>query len=137
MKIVDGKRVKTGGRKPGSRNKETVDREAAIQASGLTPVDYMLSVLRNKKSSVEDKRWAAAAAAPFVHPRLSTIVVAQARPSPGLTPMELWDLARRLAWILRSGAAQHAEMRQRLALPAPRELVMVPQEPPPDDREAA
>ena len=93
MKIVDGKRVKTGGRKPGSRNKETVDREAAIQASGLTPVDYMLSVLRNKKSSVEDKRWAAAAAAPFVHPRLSTIVVAQARPSPGLTPMERWDQA--------------------------------------------
>ena len=37
------------GRKKGSPNKVTAAREAEIAASGLTPLDYMLGILRDKK----------------------------------------------------------------------------------------
>jgi hypothetical protein len=43
------KGVKTGGRKKGVRNKATAAKAAEVAASGLTPLDYMLSLLlRNK-----------------------------------------------------------------------------------------
>ena len=62
-----------GGRPKGSKNKATVARQAAIAASGLTPLDYMLEVLRSEDSGPEDRKWAAAASAPYVHPKLSAI----------------------------------------------------------------
>ena len=62
---------KTGGRKKGTPNRGT--REKEIAKSGLTPLNYMLDVLRNGDSTVEDKRWAANAAAPYVHPRLAAV----------------------------------------------------------------
>ena len=37
---------KTGGRKKGTPNKITAAREANIAASGLTPLDFMLGVMR-------------------------------------------------------------------------------------------
>jgi hypothetical protein len=40
---------KTGGRKKGAPNKATAAKAAAIEASGLTPLDYMLSVMRDEK----------------------------------------------------------------------------------------
>lgn len=63
---------KTGGRQKGTGNKATADREAAIAASGLTPLDYMLQVMR---TSADEGRQldAAKAAAPYVHPRLSAV----------------------------------------------------------------
>lgn len=60
------------GRPKGVPNKVTLRREAEIAASGLTPLDYMLGVLRNPKSKTEDRRWAAQTAAPYVHPRLAS-----------------------------------------------------------------
>ena len=38
---------KTGGRQKGVRNKRTEAQSAAIENSGLTPLEYMLSVLRD------------------------------------------------------------------------------------------
>lgn len=64
---------KTGGRQKGTPNKATAAKRAAIEASGLTPLDYMLSVLRDETQSQEARMDAAKAAAPYVHPRLSTI----------------------------------------------------------------
>lgn len=61
------------GRPKGSKAKADLKREAAIKATGLTPLDYMLSKLRDETSSVEDRKWAAQSAAPYVHPRLSQI----------------------------------------------------------------
>ena len=61
------------GRPNGSRNKASVKREAEIKASGLTPLDYMLNVLRDEKAPKEDRMWAAQHAASFVHPKLSAI----------------------------------------------------------------
>ena len=61
------------GRPKGSPNKATQERQAEIAASGLTPLDFMLQVLRAPESSMEDRKWAAERAAPYVHPRLSAI----------------------------------------------------------------
>ena len=61
------------GRKPGQPNKKTAELVAAIEASGLTPLDYMLSVLRDEDRAFEQRFEAAKAAAPFVHARLSSI----------------------------------------------------------------
>ena len=61
------------GRKPGQRNGKTIEQVERIEASGLTPLDYMLSVMRDL--SVDDARRldAAKSAAPYVHARLSSV----------------------------------------------------------------
>ena len=61
------------GRKPGAPNKTTAERRAAIEASGLTPLDYMLAILRDDQKPFDDRFEAAKAAAPYVHARLSSI----------------------------------------------------------------
>ncbi len=62
-----------GGSRKGIPNKATAKREAEIANSGLTPLDYMLGVLRDSRSDKEDKHWAAQNAAPYVHPKLATV----------------------------------------------------------------
>ncbi len=64
---------KTGGREKGTPNKASTKREAEIKASGLTPLDFMLKVLRDESAPDEDRQWAAQSAAPYVHPRLSAV----------------------------------------------------------------
>lgn len=64
---------KTGGRAPGARNKATAAKAAAIKASGLTPLDFMMEVMRNQDYPMEARLDAAKAAAPYVHPRLANI----------------------------------------------------------------
>jgi hypothetical protein len=61
------------GRKPGTPNKASAERQAEIAASGLTPLDFMLTILRDESKPAEDRFEAAKAAAPYVHPRLSNI----------------------------------------------------------------
>jgi hypothetical protein len=63
------------GRKPGAPNKASAERQKAIEESGLTPLEYMLSVLRDTDQSMENRCWAAEKAAPYVHPRLASTEV--------------------------------------------------------------
>lgn len=63
------------GRKAGAPNKATAERQAEIEASGLTPLEYMLSILRDEKESAGNRMWAAEKAAPFVHPKLSAVTL--------------------------------------------------------------
>lgn len=66
-----GKRV-GAGRPRGAVNKATAQRQAEVAASGITPLEYMLQVMR--ESEDEAKRLdAAKAAAPYVHPRLAAV----------------------------------------------------------------
>ena len=58
-----------GGRQKGTANKITVKRAAEIAESGKTPLDFMLSVLRDEDASIKERMWAAVAAAPYVHPK--------------------------------------------------------------------
>lgn len=64
---------KTGGRQRGSRNHRTEAQAVAIEKSGLTPLDYMLTVLRDPDTDAEQRLDAAKAAAPYVHARLTSI----------------------------------------------------------------
>jgi hypothetical protein len=57
------------GRKPGIANKASIARQAEVAASGETPLDYLLRVMRDE----EARRDAAKAAAPYVHPRLAAV----------------------------------------------------------------
>lgn len=61
------------GRKVGSVTKKS--REIAEQAiaEGITPLDYMLRVLRNEEAEPHMRMDAAKAAAPYVHPRLAAV----------------------------------------------------------------
>lgn len=61
------------GRKPGAITKRTQEATAAILASGLTPLDYLLSVMRDEQKLPDVRLDAAKAAAPYVHPRLAAI----------------------------------------------------------------
>jgi hypothetical protein len=72
MGIKGGKRP-GAGRKKGIPNKVTAAKAAAIAASGLTPLDYMLSVMRDESADPERRDRAAVAAAPYAHPRLAAI----------------------------------------------------------------
>ncbi|MCC0013684.1 MAG: hypothetical protein H6877_10245 [Rhodobiaceae bacterium] len=62
-----------GGRRPGTPNKASSQREADIKASGLTPLEYMLGVLRDENMTPESRFEAAKAAAPYVHPKLAAV----------------------------------------------------------------
>lgn len=67
---------KTGGRKAGTPNKKTAEKVDAIEASGLTPLDFMLTVLRDESQSMDNRMWAAEKAAPYVHAKLANIEIA-------------------------------------------------------------
>jgi len=64
---------KTGGRQKGTPNKATARREREIAKSGLTPLEYMLKVMRNEKADPARRDDMAKAAAPYVHPKLAAV----------------------------------------------------------------
>ena len=61
------------GRKKGSKSSKNLEIAKAALAEGVTPLEYMLNVLRDEKADDQTKRWAAEKAAPYVHPRLNSI----------------------------------------------------------------
>ncbi len=63
---------KTGGRVRGVPNRASIARQAEVAASGLTPLDFMLTALRNESLDFLARFEAAKAAAPYVHPKLTT-----------------------------------------------------------------
>jgi hypothetical protein len=64
---------KTGGRKKGTPNHLTVEKAAEIAATGETPLEYMLRVMRDPRVDKERRDRNAAQAAPYVHPKLAQI----------------------------------------------------------------
>ena len=61
------------GRKPGSANKRTREIADAAAAEGVTPLEYMLAILRDEQAAPEARMDAAKSAAPYMHPRLTAI----------------------------------------------------------------
>lgn len=78
MKTTKPTKGPHGGARPGSGRKvgalTTKTREIAAKAieGGITPLDYMMSILRDETLEAAQRFEAAKAAAPYVHPRLST-----------------------------------------------------------------
>jgi hypothetical protein len=64
---------KTGGRQSGVANKRTREIADAAIREGLTPLEYMLAVLRDENADPERRDEMAKAAAPYLHPRLAAI----------------------------------------------------------------
>jgi hypothetical protein len=62
-----------GGRKAGMPNRKTAETQAAVAASGITPLDYMLSVMRDTAAEPDRRDDMAKAAAPYVHAKLAAI----------------------------------------------------------------
>lgn len=71
--MARGGKREGAGRPAGAANKRT--REIADQANreGLTPLEYMLEILRDTTRDPKDRMWAAEKAAPYVHPKLANI----------------------------------------------------------------
>lgn len=71
--MARGGKREGAGRKAGSVTTKTREMANRAAAEGLTPLDYMLQVLRDEEQPKEDRMWAAEKAAPYVHARLAAI----------------------------------------------------------------
>lgn len=65
--------IKTGGRKKGVPNKANAAKAAEMAATGETPLDYMVRIMRDRSADNDRRDKMAAAAAPYVHPKLANI----------------------------------------------------------------
>lgn len=61
------------GRKAGSPNKKTAELQAAVAESGMTPLEYLLEVMRDSSQEPKQRLIAAQSAAPYIHAKLSSI----------------------------------------------------------------
>ena|ERR1700745_2584629 len=61
------------GRPLGSQNRKTREMAAAAIAAGMSPLEYLLHVMRDVNNPTALRLDAAKAAAPYVHPRLAQI----------------------------------------------------------------
>jgi hypothetical protein len=64
---------KGGGRRAGIPNKASIRRQEIVYKGGLAPLDYLLQVMRDTELTRAERVEAAKAAAPYVHPRLSSV----------------------------------------------------------------
>jgi hypothetical protein len=64
---------KGAGRKPGSATRLNQEAREKALADGVSPLSYMLSVLRNEKLDRDARMDAAKAAAPYVHAKLASV----------------------------------------------------------------
>lgn len=67
---------KTGGRKKGTTHKYKSDQAELVKKAlgdDISPLEYLLGVMRNEENATERRDWAAQHAAPYVHPKLQAI----------------------------------------------------------------
>ena len=89
---------KTGGRRPGSLNKRTLECQAAVAAvpPGESPLEFLTNVYRNPAPPLEARIHAAGKAAAYVHPRLTAVTVGgdKEKPLPIVPRIEIVPVAR-------------------------------------------
>jgi hypothetical protein len=73
--MARGGRRPGAGRPKGSRDRRSLELVKSVVGSGVTPLEYMISVMRNEQRPEADRFEAAKACAPYVHARLSTSVI--------------------------------------------------------------
>jgi hypothetical protein len=64
---------KTGGRQKGALNRATAEARAVAEATGILPLDYMLSVVRDANADPKRRDAMAMAAGPYLHPKVSPV----------------------------------------------------------------
>src|SRR3954451_16965604 len=98
---------KTGGRQKGAVDK--IKREAILAAQGITPLDYMLGIIRNEDEDKTVRLDARKAAAPYVHARLQPTTLAGDPEKPlKVDTMSDLEAARRLAFLMTKAAGSVA-----------------------------
>lgn len=70
MTADHGGKRKGAGRKPGAASQKTREIAERAMQDGITPLEYMLSVMRDESQDPSTRIDAAKAAAPYVHPKL-------------------------------------------------------------------
>lgn len=93
--------TKKGGRTKGALNKKTVETIQKAEESGLMPLDYMLTLLRDESQASIVRFEAAKAAAPYLHSKApieskSTIDVRGAPYGMPITPAEVETINKKL-----------------------------------------
>jgi hypothetical protein len=92
------------GRKKGSTNKRTQEIAARAFDEGVTPLEFMLSVIRDGNAERAMRLDAAKFCAPYIHPRLQAVEISGKEGGPietvDMTPLEF---ARRVAFLLEKG----------------------------------
>lgn len=63
------------GRKRGSVSKKTTEVAQRAAETGVTPLEYLLKVMRDSKKPLGLRMDAAKSAAPYMHPRLSSVEI--------------------------------------------------------------
>ena len=66
---------KSGGRQKGTPNKFPAEVQAAVAATGETPKDYMLRVMRDETVDYARRDAMAKAVAPYCHPHLTSVAM--------------------------------------------------------------
>jgi len=74
-----------GGRKEGTANKRTREIADQAAATGLTPLEYMIQVMRDDGAEDDRRDDMAKAAAPYMHPRLASTEIKGNGPGGSLT----------------------------------------------------
>ncbi len=94
--MARGGKREGAGRKPGAINKATRKQREAVKESGLTPLAYLLSVMRDETAEQSYRVDAAHKAAPYVHAKLSSVDVksSDGSMSPPVTVYQLPDNGR-------------------------------------------
>lgn len=100
---------KTGGRQKGTPNRATAAKAAEVASSGLTPLDYMLNVMRDEDQPFPRRDDMAKSAAPYVHAKLAA-VAHTGKDGGAIEFAEVTDLeaARRVAHLLERARRQMA-----------------------------
>ena len=81
-----GGRRAGSGRKPGRATQKSQQIAVEARDAGLTPLGYMLEVMRDPNATVARKDEMARASAPFCHPRLNAIAVTPDTKTIDVTP---------------------------------------------------
>lgn len=72
---------KTGGRAKGVPNKKSAEFIESVRATGETPLEYMLRVMRDERADHARRDEMAKGAAPYVHSKMPTAIVTPPPPS--------------------------------------------------------
>jgi hypothetical protein len=82
QKLGMGGKRPGAGRPKGSINKVSLNQMEKAAKAGYLPLDYMLKVMRNERESKGRRDAMAIAAAPYLHPKLSSVVVSGKKDQP-------------------------------------------------------
>jgi hypothetical protein len=94
------------GRKPGSVARIDYQARQKAHESGLTPLDYLLTIMRDESEDKRERLDAAKAAAPYCHARLSSTELS----GPSKGPIETKEVSEEarleafMAMLKRTGA---------------------------------